>query len=200
MVWEHRYQYTSSFFVEGLKYVACGKTYILQSTPASNVLSRRGGGAAYLSFDVWNQDGIHVVPGNPHLGGAVSPGTVREVFGIRPDADGLYNHRSLEGVMSYLGQSYDRFIVGYSLRERGINQRYCGLDWYYQTEEQRLRDDTEWYHSVILDQVSPLLWYLGTVVKHSAEVYHGWEDFQVGRVYTDDEVSEDDPDDQVSQQ
>ena len=188
MVWEHRHQYTSSFFVQGLKYVAGGRTYILQSTAASNVLSRHGGGAAYVAFEVWMQGGRHVVPGNPHLGGAVRTGTVGDVFGWRPDAQRLYDYRSLEDMMTYLGQSYDRFIVGYSLRERGINQRFCGLDWYYQTEEQRLRDDTEWYHSVILDQVSPLSWYLGAVVKHSADVYHGWEDLEVGRVYTDDDA------------
>ena len=190
MVWEHRHQYTSSFFLEGVKYVACGKTFILQSTAVSNVLSRRGGGSAYLAFDVWTQEGIHVVPGNPHLGGAVWNGTVRDVFGWRPESAHLYTYRSLEDMMTYLGQSYDRFIVGYSLREPGINERFCGLDWYYQTEEQRLRDSTEWYHSVILDQVSPLSWYLGAIVKHSAEVYHGWDDLEVGQVYIE-EVFED---------
>ena len=80
---------------------------------------------------------------------------------------------------------YSRFIRGYHLRSYETASlylpdasRYCALDWYNQSAQQRLEDPAEWDHYLLRDVVDPFKWY--TSNSHTWQGQYTWEDFEVG--------------------
>ena len=60
----------------------------------------------------------------------------------------------------------------------------CALDWYFQSNAQRLRNPDVWVRHVILDQISPTRWYDARVLEEIDDNYSGsWDGHKVGMVY-----------------
>ena len=60
----------------------------------------------------------------------------------------------------------------------------CALDWYFQSNAQRLVNPDVWTRHLILDQICPTRWYEARVLEELDMNYSGsWDGHKVGMVY-----------------
>ena len=78
---------------------------------------------------------------------------------------------------------YAKFICGYHIHgaaATSVDPSMCALDWYFQSNAQRVEDSGVWEHHLILDQVCPTNWYKAMVLQLQDKEYVGWEGHKVG--------------------
>jgi hypothetical protein len=183
MVFDRRESYETSWYLEGGTFREDGYTYIIQSTAGSNRASREEDAFAYNHLEVWCQKGEVVSVSNPRATRAYLVSSARTFFASRMEGVPWEGFDSMEAVLDHLGLRYSRFICGYSLRQRGLDEKFCALDWYFQDPDLRMEGRDLWYHAYILDQVCPSSWYSAQVVKNDGDLYRGWSQHALGQVY-----------------
>ena len=88
----------------------------------------------------------------------------------------------MEDVLEAAGISnYHRFICGYHIHgmaESRVDPALCPLDWYYQTDKQRMKDADVWDHCLLLDQVSPVTFWQSEVLQRVGQ--YTWPQHRIG--------------------
>ena len=78
-------------------------------------------------------------------------------------------------------QDFHRFICGYHIHRDEkclVDERFCPLDWYYQSAQQYQDDPNVWEHYLILDQVSPVDFWKGQITQPLGP--YEWGDHRIG--------------------
>ena len=77
-------------------------------------------------------------------------------------------------------KTVDLYCIGIPKMTLLLLTGMCALDWYFQSNAQRLMNPEVWERHLILDQVCPTRWYLAKVLKAYDMQYVGWEGHKVG--------------------
>ena len=187
--------YEKSYFTCGCKFWDPNPPHRLMvctSTAASNRRSLFDMGMEFLSFEVWTSwedDHIQAIGGGMNgLPGGLEKceyeGIAGEYFRNKTDV-GYEQIASLEDLLYHAGiLEYERFICGYNIHGNPAlvydsSGKYCGLDWYSQSNNQRVSSPEVWAHYIITDQVCPILGYKARAYTRQ-DLYAGWHDFVVG--------------------
>ena len=76
---------------------------------------------------------------------------------------------------------YAKFICGYHIHREDVSlvdPRLCPLDWYYQSAQQYQDDPNVFEHYLILDQVSPTIFWQGLITTHLGK--YEWPERRIG--------------------
>ena len=81
-------------------------------------------------------------------------------------------------------KTVDLYCIGIPKMTLLLLTGMCALDWYFQSNAQRLANPDVWTRHLILDQFCPTRWYEARVLEEIDDNYSGsWDDHKVGMVY-----------------
>ena len=181
--------YTGTFYVQGAKWYCrdSGRLKIAVSTSASTRLSEYRLTVPYSNFAVYtswlSNHNVEDQGGMDHWPTFTTCDAHPSMFG-----DAFFHVRDMhrldcmEDVLESDGiADYHRFICGFHIHGIDVSHvdpALCPLDWYYQTDTQRIRDPDVWDHYLLLDQVSPVDFWKAEVLRSIGQ--YSWPTHRIG--------------------
>ena len=181
-------EYSGTYFLQGVKYYDkdTGRLMVVQSTNVSTRFAEFRHSVPYQQYAVyrsWEEDHTRDDGGGmSHSPKFMTCDSTPRMFGDLFDLPDMNRCRSMEDVLEAAGiVDYHRFICGYHIKGMGkslIDEKFCPLDWYYQSASLRLKYPDQWDHYLILDQVSPADFWKGTFLQELGR--YEWPNHRVG--------------------
>ena len=180
--------YTGTYFLQGLKYYdpVTGRCMVVQSTNVSTRFAEYRHSVPYKQYAVyasWEEDHTRDDGGGmSHSPTFMTCDPKPRMFGDLFDFPDMHRCRCMEDVLEAAGiEDYHRFICGYHIKGMGkshVDEKFCPLDWYYQSASLRLKYPDQWDHYLILDQVCPADFWKGTILQQLGR--YEWPNHRIG--------------------